>query len=333
MVAALVLAGLVTYALTGGADFGGGVWDLFATGPTAKAQRRAIATRIGPVWEANHVWLIFVIVLLFSCFPRAYATIGTALHVPLVIMLIGIVLRGSAFVFRAYDSRRDDVQLAWSRVFAIASVVTPFMLGVVLGAASSGTIDPDNLDYWGPWLAPFPMAVGAFSVAVFAFLAAVYLCDDVHDPALQDAFRTRAYAATVAVTVLAWGCFFLAFDGAPHLIDGLWNSTWALPFHGCTVVIGVAVLHALYSRSFGRAKWLAIVQVTALIGGYGAAQYPNIVAPHVTFDNAAAPDSVLTVVLTAVGIGSLFLVPSYVYMIRVFRGGAGVAEQMEDPRP
>jgi cytochrome d ubiquinol oxidase subunit II len=144
LVAAVILLVLVLYALTGGADFGGGVWDLFALGRRARGQREAIAKAIGPIWEANHVWLIVVLVLLWTCFPRVFAAIGTALHLPLAATLMGIILRGTAFVFRHYDRQDAGSHLGWSLVFAIGSLLTPVTFGVAIGAISSGRmpIDP-----------------------------------------------------------------------------------------------------------------------------------------------------------------------------------------------
>ena len=130
LIAVAILVSLILYALMGGADYGGGMWDLLASGPRADRQRRAIVEAIAPIWEANHVWLILVIVLLFSGFPRAFSTIMIALHIPITAMLIGIVLRGSAFVFRKYDSTEDAVQRRWSTIFGIASFFTPFFQGL-----------------------------------------------------------------------------------------------------------------------------------------------------------------------------------------------------------
>src|SRR5215203_2683166 len=156
-----ILVSLTFYALMGGADYGGGVWDLLARGPRAGRQRALIAEAIGPVWEANHVWLILVIVMLFTAFPLAFATVSTALHVPLTVMLIGIVLRGTAFTFRSYDSKRDHVQRRWSIVFSVASLVTPVVLGMTVGAIASGTIRVENglvtSGFFASWLAPFPL--------------------------------------------------------------------------------------------------------------------------------------------------------------------------------
>ena len=179
IIAGVMIGSLLLYALLGGADYCGGVWDLFATGPRAREQRALIAHAISPVWEANHVWLILVIVILFTAFPPAFAVIATALHIPITLLLIGIVLRGTAFTFRTYDVQRDDVQRRWSLVFSIASVITPILLGTILGAIASGTIRVANgavtSGFFNSWLAPFPIAVGFFALALFAFVAAVYL--------------------------------------------------------------------------------------------------------------------------------------------------------------
>src|SRR5918999_2169128 len=140
VLAALLAASLNAYVLFGGADFGGGVWDLLASGPRKRRQREVIAHAIGPIWEANHVWLILAIVLTFTCFPPVFARLGIVLHIPLTLMLVGIVLRGSAFTFRTYDSEHDAAQRRWGRIFASASVITPVLLGVSIGAVASGRV-------------------------------------------------------------------------------------------------------------------------------------------------------------------------------------------------
>src|SRR5260370_2384283 len=163
IIAAVMIAALMIYALLGGADYGGGVWDLFAFGKRAPAQRALIANGVGPVWEANPVWLILVIVVLFTAFPPAFAAISTALNIPLTLLLIGIVLRGTTFTFRAHDVKRDDVQHRWSLLFSIASIITPVLLGVVLGAIASGTIRVENgvvvSGFLKSWLRPLSVGV------------------------------------------------------------------------------------------------------------------------------------------------------------------------------
>src|SRR5262249_22244600 len=201
LVAVALVASLVIYALGGGADFGGGVWDLLAAGPRAGRQRETIAHAIGPIWEANHVWLILAIVLLFTCFPAAFAAIGTALHIPITVLLVGIVLRGSAFTFRSYGLEPGHVQDRWGRVFACASLVSAIMLGVTLGAIPSGTLGMDpasgqvRTDFISSWCASFPFAVGFLALALFAYLAAAYLTLETEDDDLRDDFRKRALIA------------------------------------------------------------------------------------------------------------------------------------------
>lgn len=321
----IMLVSLTIYALSGGADFGGGVWDLFAVGPRARAQRETIAQAIGPIWEANHVWLILVVVLLFVAFPVAFAAISTALHIPLTVMLVGIVLRGSAFVFRAYDDPSHEAQRRWSLVFAIASTVTPVMLGITLGAVISGDIRVDtatgrvSTDFLSAWLAPFPFALGFFTLTLFAFLAAVYLTLETDHPDLQEDFRHRALAAAVGVGVMAWISLLLAGREAPLLQAGLTGQWWSWPFQGVTGTIALGAIWALWARRFQLARTLAAAQVILIVWGWGLAQFPYVVVPDLTFTNAAAPDSVLQPLLIALLSGVVILVPSFAYLYTVFK--------------
>ena len=182
IVAGFMFVALIFYAVTGDADYGGGMWDLLATGPRAGAQRSAIERAIGPIWEADHVWLILIVVILFTGFPPAFAAMMTALNIPFTLMLIGIVLRGSAFIFRKYDIKSEEVKQGWSLLFGAASFFTPFIQGAVLGALSTGQIRIVDgrvvSGFFAGWLTPFALACGLFAVALFAFLAATYLTVD-----------------------------------------------------------------------------------------------------------------------------------------------------------
>ena len=324
IVAGLMLVALVFYALLAGADFGGGVWDLLARGPRAADQRALIADAIGPIWEANHVWLILVVVIMFTAFPSAFAAIMTALHIPLTVMLIGIVLRGAAFTFRTYDAQHDRVQRRWGRIFAIASVVTPIMLGICVGALASGRITVENeivtSGFFAAWLAPFPWAVGGFALALFAFLAAVYLTVEARDPALQNDFRRRALLAAVAVGVLALLVFLLAGTGAPRIRAGLSASVWAWPLQIATGCAAVGAIWALWTRRFYLARALAAAQVALILLGWGAAQYPYLVEPNITIQDAAAPQITLRLLLIALAVGALLLFPSIYFLFRIFKG-------------
>ncbi|TNE91329.1 MAG: cytochrome d ubiquinol oxidase subunit II [Deltaproteobacteria bacterium] len=321
--AGLMLAALTVYALTGGADFGGGIWDLFAWGPRQKQQRRTIALAIGPIWEANHVWLILVLVLCFVAYPTAYASIGIALHWPLTIMLLGIVLRGTAFVFRSYDSRRDEVQARWSAVFSVASVVSPFMLGLSVAALGSGDIRVDGTavsgGFFAPWLGPFPFSVGAFVLALFALLAGSYLTLETADPELQEDFRARALAAWGASGLFAWATLLTARTGAPLLYDGLLASHWALPFQVFVGSVALAVAGTLYTRRFRLARVSTMALVTLVVWGWGLAQFPYLIVPDVDVMTAAAPTSAIKPMLLILGVGALPLVGAFWALYAVFK--------------
>ena len=325
-IAGVMLISLILYMLTGGADFGGGVWDLFATGPRAKSQRELISNALAPIWEANHVWLIVIVVLLFVAFPFAFATIGTALHIPITLMLFGIVLRGTAFVFRTYDDQSDTTHLRWSRVFAVASVITPIMLGITLGAVASGTIHANSetgkveTDFISSWFALFPLAIGFFTLTLCALLAAVYLTLETDDTALQEDFRTRALIAAASVGAMAGISFLLSAEGAPSIRQGLGNSIWSIPFHILTGAVAIGAIWAIWERYFKLARILVPIQVALIIFGWGLAQFPYIVAPNLTFSNTAAADSVLRPVLIIVVIGGIMLIPAFWYLYAVFKG-------------
>jgi cytochrome d ubiquinol oxidase subunit II len=324
IIAGAMLASLVLYALLGGADYGGGVWDLFALGRRAQKQRALIAEAISPVWEANHVWLILVVVILFTAFPPAFAIISTALHVPLTLLLIGIVLRGTAFTFRTYDAQHDNVQRRWSLLFSIASIITPVLLGITLGAIASGTIRVENgvvtSGFFSSWLALFPFAVGFFALALFAFLAAVYLTLETRELQLQEDFRRRALVAGVVVGILALTVFLLAGTGAPTVRAGISRTAWALALHLLTAIFATAAFYALWTRKYRLARFCAAMQVTMILLGWAFAQFPYLIEPDITITSAAAPRITLQLLLGALVAGAILLFPSYYYLFRIFKG-------------
>jgi cytochrome bd ubiquinol oxidase subunit II len=327
----VIVASLTFYALLGGADYGGGVWDLLARGPRANQQRELIAKAIGPVWEANHVWLILVVVVLFTAFPRAFALIFTSLHVALLLVLLGVVLRGSAFVFRAgsRDSSQNMAQWRWGRLFAAASLVTPILLGVVVGAISSSSIrapvEGATLRYFFLWAAPFPFAVGLFAVLLFALLAAVYLTLETDDAALQDDFRRRAIASEIAAGLFALVVFLLAREGAPGIRERLANSWWTWPVQVLAALLALGTLWSLWVRRFRFARACAAAQITLVLWGWALAQYPYLVRPELTVHNSAAPLATLRALLWALAAGGVLLFPSYWYLLKVFKADPGDA--------
>lgn len=328
LVAGVMLVALVIYTLSAGADFGGGAWTLLASGPRAEDQRQLVDDAIGPIWEANHVWLILIIVLLFVCFPGAFAAVSTALHIPLTVMLIGIVLRGSAFAFlHVYthaEQAHDPGPRRFSRIFAVASLITPITLGVTLGALSTG-IPVDratglvHTDFISEWLAPFPFAAGLFTLCLFAFLAAVYLASEAPDPELSEIFRRRALVSAAAVGLAALLAFFAAGPGAPVIHAGLSASGWSLPLHLATGLAAVLTIALLWRRKLLLARFAAMAQAALIVGGWALAQYPYLVFPDLTITAAAAPRTVLVPVLIALAAGALVLVPSLVYLYAIFK--------------
>ncbi|AHG88104.1 cytochrome bd ubiquinol oxidase subunit II [Gemmatirosa kalamazoonensis] len=333
-IAAGVMAlALNAYALLGGADFGGGVWDLLARGPRRAAQRALIAETIAPIWEANHVWLILVVVLCFTCFPPAFAQLATVLHVPLTLMLVGIVLRGSAFVFRAYDVQSDDVkQRRWGLPFAVASLVTPVLLGVTLGALASGAVgavDPTRGTFAerfvAPWATPFSLAIGALTLALFALLAATYLTVEADDPALADDFRRRALAAQAA-TVLAAAVAPLLAPAESPMRGVAAEGALARLIAVAAAVCAAAVCVALWRRRWLLARLAAQGEAACLVWGWAWAQFPAVIPPNGTAARLAAPPATLAWALGALAVGTAILLPSFVYLFRVFdrhRQGAG----------
>ena len=325
LVGGLAVVALITYAVLGGADFGGGIWDLFARGPRKQEQRAAIADAMGPVWEANHVWLIFVIVLLFSGFPAAYGALSIGLFLPFHIVLLGIIMRGAAFVFRAYSPRAaggtpGPQARRWGAIFGAASVVTPVLLGMCLGAVSSGAmrVEAGTVHFLStPWLAPVALAIGALALALCAYLAAVFLTIET-EGALQEDFRTRALLAGTAVVVLSAGLVPLLRTEATHLWEGLVRGPGLV-----ALVPGIiaALLSgwALRARRYRLARVAAVIQIGCLVLGWAAAQYPYIIYPDVTLANAAGPRSTLLFILYSTPVGMALLLPSLWYLFRVFK--------------
>lgn len=332
IVAGVMVLSLNAYVLLGGADFGGGVWDFFARGSKRDEQRALIANAIGPIWEANHVWLILVVVLLFTCFPRAFAHLSTELHVPITIMLVGIVLRGSAFTFRTYDSKQDAVQRRWGRIFSMASLLTPIVLGVCLGTVASGAVPmrtPQEAAalsftqrFIDPWFASaFPWAVGLLTLILFAFLAASYLTVEAPDDTLRNVFRRRAQQSQLALLVTAGATLLLARAENPLLFTGLTRGTTALAMHAVTALAAVVSLWALAARRFQIARLAAAAQASFILWGWAWTQFPWILPPDRTITSLAAPQVTLQLTIGALAVGTAILLPSFVYLFRVFKSG------------
>lgn len=339
LLALIMLAGMNVYLLLGGADYGGGVWDLLASGPRKERQRALIADSIGPVWEANHVWLILVVVILFTCFPPAFATISVELHIPITLMLVGVVLRGSAFTFRTYDAQHDAVQRRWGLIFSLSSVLTPALLGICAGAIASGAVGtaaamgsvPFADRFVTPWFNPFAFGVGAMMLALCAFLAATYLAVEAGDDvALRDDFRRRALWAAGAVFLSAFGTLLAARPHAPRVMATMGDLDASLLLHVATGLCALAAIGALVRNRLRAAPVFAALQTSCIMWGWALSDFPYLIPPDLTLTAASAPAATQRLVLGALAVGAVILLPSLAYLFRVFKRQPAVFGELHE---
>lgn len=306
------------YAVFAGADFGTGVWDLMAGNATKGApMRRLIDRALGPVWEANHVWLIFVLVLLWSGFPRPFATIMRELAIPFWLVGLGIVLRGSGFAFRKFAPTLQAARLA-GIVFAGSSLVTPFFLGTIVGAIASGRVGTGANETEVIWLSPTSLVGGVIAVAVCAFVAAVFLTEEADrsgDIELTEELRLKAFITAAITGVLALIGILPLRNDAETLFDGL--TARGAPEIAISVVAGLATLHFLRERQLRRARVSAVVAVAAIVLGWGFGQYPWILVDSVTIEDGAGHPATLTALLIASAIAAVVVTPALVLLYRL----------------
>jgi cytochrome bd ubiquinol oxidase subunit II len=322
VVLGVMFVGLIAYGLFGGADFGAGIWDLLAGGTRRGGrQRDLIEHSLGPVWEANHVWLIFVLVVLWTSFSGAFAAVVTTLYIPLTLAAFGMIARGAAFAFRKSITTLP-MRRALGAAFALSSLVTPYFLGAVVGGVASGRVPPGIAagDVITSWVNPTSVLGGVMAVLVCAYLAAVFLCADARREGaddLADQFRIRALG-TAAVTGAAGlvGLFVLRND-APLLWNGLTGR--AAPVIGLSIVAGVAAVVCLALGRYVPARLASALAVTTILVGWAVAQYPYILVPDLTIEEAATGRATLQAMLVALCVGSVVLVPALVYLYVLFQ--------------
>jgi cytochrome bd ubiquinol oxidase subunit II len=311
-VAAVLWVGVTLYAVFGGADFGSGFWALIAGGGERGSRARALIDwAIGPVWEANHVWLIFMLVTLWTAFPEAFSSITSTLFIPLSLAALGIVLRGAGFAFHRVARRRGR-RLA-EAAFGIASVLTPFFMGTVVGAVASGRVPIGNAegDPVTSWLNAVSLLLGALFVAAGAYLAAVFLVSDARrfgDQQLVAYFTRRALAVALVAGALAIAGIFVLRDDARYLYDGLTSE--GLPLVLLSLVCGLGALVLLWRGVARGVRPLAVVAVVAVIWGWGAAQYPYLLPQTLTIEQGAGASETLTAVLVVFGIAVVVVLPA-----------------------
>ncbi len=317
-----ILVSLILYVLFGGADFGAGVWYLAARGEQGKDQRSLITHAIGPIWEANHVWLILAVTVLFSAFPLAFARVTTVLHVPLMVLLLAIVARGATFSFRSHDVGANALHRIWDWLFAGSSVVAPLLLGVCLSSLSTGLAQaPQGTFFEGfvaPWANWFALAVGLLALAAVSWLAALYLWVEATGD-VKRLFRQRARAAAIVVHGLALVVLLWTRTASPRLWQMVAERKWGWIVVGGVAVMGCAMFFALWSDWPRLARLLAAGEVTGMILGWALSLYPYLVLPDLTMFNTAAPSSTLGFLLAALVVGALMLFPCLLYLYRIFK--------------
>jgi len=312
--------GITAYAVLAGADFGAGVWDLFGGGVArGRALRRRIAASIGPVWEANHVWLIFALVVLWTAFPPVFAAIMSTLFIPLSLVAFGIIVRGSSFALRK-AAPELELKRAFTPGFGLASLLTPFFLGTVAGSIASGRV-PAGIargDILRSWVAPTPLLGGALAVSACAFLAAAYLMVDAHNDSehrLAEAFRRRSLIAGAVCAGLSVVAVQVLRLDAPALFAGLVGT--GLPLVVASVVLSTASLISIWARRFRLIRVTSAGAVITILWAWAAAQYPQLLVGSITVHQAAAPDATLTSLIVGLSIGAVLVLPSMALLFRV----------------
>jgi cytochrome d ubiquinol oxidase subunit II len=333
-VAGVLWAGVTAYAVFGGADFGAGFWSLVAGGgERGKRARELIDWAIGPVWEANHVWLIFVLVVLWTGFSSAFEAIFSTLFIPLSLAALGIVLRGSGFAFHK-SARRLRGRTTAERLFGLSSLLTPFFMGTVVGAVAAGKVPVGNAagDPVSSWLNPLSLLIGALFVATSAYLAAVFLISDARRagaPDLERYFTDRALATAVATGALAAAGIVALHADAQYVYDGLTGD--GLPLVIISLVCGAAVLVLLRRGARRGARPLAVGAVVAVVSGWGVAQHPYLLPQVLTIDAGAAPRATLTAVLIVFGAAVVLVLPSLALLFALAQ--RSMIEESEIPQP
>ena len=319
----LALIGLAAYVVLGGADFGAGLWYVLLPGERRRPLRDHTYHAMGPVWEANHVWLIFVLVVVWTAYPTAFGAIFSTLYIPLFAAALGIIIRGACYALRsAVSSPREERVLG--ALFGASSVLTPFALGAAVGGIASGRVPLGNAagDPIESWLNATSIAVGTIAVATSAYMAAVWLTGDAARagrPELVEAFRVRALVTAAVAGALALAGLLVLRSDAERIYDGLTSGAGLIALLA-SVVAGAATALLVARRRLEAARWSAVVAVAAIVAGWALAQRPQLL-PGLTVEQAAAGDATIVALLISIAAGSVILVPSLILLFSlVLRG-------------
>ncbi len=320
-------ASLLLYVVLGGADYGAGILELLHSGKFREKQKHLINRAMGPVWEANHMWLIIVVVILFMGFPKVFLTLMTSLHIPMVALLMGIVIRGAVFTFRHYDPIQEPhSQKLYTTLFGLSSLWTSLWLGIIAGSIFHGDINSTSTNfieaYILPWLGAFQLAMGLFVVSIFSYLASIYLIGETEDPAMKRYFLRRALTLNVCVILNGALVFLASYLEQGNLVGRFFENPLALICLVSATLFFLALWSVAKSKRIYLLRVLAAGQISFILFGWYSIYAPNALldkAGSLTFFTAAAPESTLRQLTLALVVGSVFIFPSLFYLLKIFK--------------
>src|ERR1700744_691325 len=318
---------LLLYLLLGGADFGAGIIELFTSEDNKVKTRKISYQAIGPIWEANHMWLIIAIVILFVGFPAIYSTMSIHLHIPLIIMLLGIIARGTAFAFRNYDAVVDNMQKVYNKIFVYSSFITPMFLGIIAGSAVSGQIDIHantfQSAYISSWLNWFSISIGFFTVSLCGFIAAIFLIGETNDPSERKRFVRKAWQMNIAAVVSGGMVFITAISDNIPLVQWVFGNPIGVTAVTLATISLIVLWYLIYKGGSKRLRFLAGFQIIMILITVTYKHYPNIVilknGGYLSLIENKGADKAIEALGLALLIGSIFILPALIYLIYSFQ--------------
>ncbi|MDB5154286.1 MAG: cytochrome d ubiquinol oxidase subunit [Mucilaginibacter sp.] len=318
---------LLLYLLLGGADFGAGIIELFTSEDNKAKARKIMYHAIGPIWEANHMWLIIAIVILFVGFPAIYTTMSIHLHIPLVIMLMGIIARGTAFAFRNYDAVIDNMQKVYNKIFVYSSFITPLFLGIIAGSAVSGKIDVHANSFLSAyifsWLNWFSVTIGLFTVSLCGFVAAIFLIGETREPDERIRFVRKALQMNIAAVISGGLVFISAISDKIPLVQWVFGNPVGITAVAAATVSLIILWYLIIKGRSKSLRLLAGFQITMILLTTTYKHYPNIVilknGGYLSLIENRGADKAIEALGLALLIGSIFILPALVYLIYSFQ--------------
>lgn len=318
---------LLLYLVMGGADFGAGIIEMFTSNKNKSRTRKIMYNAIGPIWEANHMWLIIAIVILFVGFPVIYATMSTYLHIPLTVMLMGIIARGTALTFRNYDAVHDNMQKIYNKIFVYSSFITPLFLGIIAGSAVSGRVDPQATNFMDAyiysWLNWFSVAIGFFTVALCGFLAAIYLIGEANDNIERKSFIRKARLMNIAAVIAGSAVFIASVKENIPLVQWVFGNIIGIAAVSAATISLILLWYLISKGKRFIIRVLAGFQMTMILLTTTYKHYPNIIilknGGHLSLIEDQGAEKAIQSLGIALLVGSIFILPALFYLVWSFQ--------------